>query len=219
MNAATQSNISIKSTGYQSESKELDVLIYEKSDIPKYLIDRCEELSIENNETYFIFDRSISNLIKSRYTLNKQEKREILLDELVSDDDKFHIGTELYFREMPSRFSYYDTETKETNKYRKYKIVTDFLEKIGFSPNREFNFGLDYDQSYILMFDEPQRSYIIRIKPNLFLSIQSGFTHTGTPNNIFDGFFSRQKILDSISKDSPSIFLSIIRDIKIESIL
>lgn len=193
-------------------------VVYEKSEIPKYLIDRCEELSIEEDKTYFIFDKSISNLVRSREVSEKQEKREIILNELIESDDKFHIGTETYFKEMPSRFSYYDTETKETNRYLRYKMVTDFLEKIGFEPNREFNFGLDYEQSYIISSTgDPLSPYITaRIKPNLFLSIKS----TDSASNIlyiFDGFFSIPKILDSFNR-IPN-FTQIIRDIKIYNIL
>lgn len=116
---------------------------------------------------------------------------------------------------MPSRFSYYDTETKETDRYRKYKIVVDFLTKLGFTPNVEFNFGPEYDQSFLLKMNDI--SFIARVKPNIFLTIQEGFTDEGSPNNIFDGFFNRSKILDGF-KNYPEIF-SIIRDIKLEQIL
>ena len=217
MSAGTQSNINITSSlGFSTPSKEVGEFKYEKSEIPKELIDMCETLSIEKGETYFIFDKSISNIVKSRYINNKEEKREILLDNIISDSDKYHIGSEIHFREMPSRFSYYDTEIKLTDRLLKYKFVTDFLNTIGFIPNREFNFGPDMDQSYNLVIYN--KTYITRLKPNLFLSIQSGFNDTSHPNIIFDGFFSKSKIIDSLNRDSPN-FKEIIRDIKLNIIL
>lgn len=219
MSLATQSNIiNITSTGYQSKSREVQEFSYEKSEIPQHLIDECEKRSIETEEVCFIFDKSISDLINNRYLNDKVQKREILIDQVLDEGEnveKYHIGSELYFREMPSRFSYYDTETKETDRYRKYKIVVDFLTKLGFTPNVEFNFGPEYDQSFLLKMNDI--SFIARVKPNIFLTIQEGFTDEGSPNNIFDGFFNRSKILDGF-KNYPEIF-SIIRDIKLEQIL
>jgi len=216
MSTGTQSNIlTTVKKGYQSVSKEVADFSYEKSDIPQDLIDECERLSKSSDEIYFIFDNSISDLVSNRYSSNKDEKREILIDQLINKVDKFHIGTEMYFREMPSRFSYYDTETKEINRYKKYKILTDFLDSVGFSPSREFNFGPEYDQSFTLSLED--KSFIIRVKPNLFLSIQCGFVNDHQ-NIIFDGFFSRSKIVESLKKESPS-FEQVIRDIKLDIIL
>lgn len=216
MIAATQSNTqtTIKS-GYQSKSREVSDFTYECSEIPQDLIDECEKLSRENDGVYFIFDNSISDLINNRYLSNKVEKREIIIDQLINKNDKFHIGTEMYFREMPSRFSYYDTETKQTDRYKKYKILTDFLDTLGFISNREFNFGPEYDQSYTLSIEG--KSFIARIKPNLFLSIQCGFINDH-PNNIFDGFFSRSRIMESMKKESPNL-IEVIRDIKLNTII
>lgn len=221
MTVATQSNIQTSQVRQPAHGTPKEVLdfLYESSDVPQSLIDECERLSLENNEIYFIFDNSISNLIKSRYASNKEEKREMVLDNIIGTEDKFHIGTELYFREMPSRFSYYDTETKELGKYKRYKLITDFLGIVGFQPAREFNFGQEFDQSYTLTINEEEKkTFIIRIKPNLFLSIQSGFTDNGHPNKIFDGFFSKSKILNSLKKENPN-FTSVIRDIKLDIIL
>lgn len=216
MSAATQSSTqtTVKS-GYQSKSREVSDFTYESSEIPHDLINECERLSSENDETYFIFDNSISDLINNRYLSNKQDKREILIDQLINKNEKYHIGTEMYFREMPSRFSYYDTETKQIDRYKKYKILTNFLDTLGFQSNREFNFGPEYDQSYTLSIED--KSFIVRIKPNLFLSIQCGFRNDH-PNNIFDGFFSRSRIVESLKKESPD-FTQIIRDIKLDIIL
>ena len=218
MKMATQSNIVVKS-GYQSKSKEVSDFTYENKEIPQSLIDECEKRFIDSGEIHFIFDNTVSNIIKNRYD-SKAEKREILIDDLLDDSYttslNFHIGSELYFREMPSRFSYYDTETKETCRYKKYKILTNFLDTLGFSPLSEFNFGPEYDQSYTLL--TSGKNIIIRVKPNLFLSIQSGFTDDYHQRIIFDGFFSRSKIMESLKNELPN-FTEVIRDIKLNTIL
>lgn len=220
---ATQSNT--VSNGLQTSqirqsahgrSKEVSDFTYEKSDIPQSMIDECENLSLETDEVYFIFDNSVSNLIKKRYEREIDKKREIIIDNMLNTGDRFHIGSSMYFTEMPSRFSYYDTETKETDRYKKYKILTDFLSMAGFTPNTEFNFGPEYDQSYTLSIDD--KSFIVRVRPNLFLSIQCGFLSNYHQNIIFNGFFSKSKISGSLKKESPN-FTSLVRDIKLDIIL
>jgi len=210
--------------------KEISNFTYERSEIPQELIDECEKFAIESGETYFIFDNEISYHIKSRYSNNKEDKRDFNLSQLLSTD-KFHIGTDLYFREMPSRFSYYDTETKSFDRYHRYNIVVDFFKKMRFEPS-EFNLGPEYEQSFILEIrntDEDSESYqkiyhkyIMRLKPNLFLSISSeNFESLSIPipNIPYIGFFNKSKIIEFIRKNSPSNYKSIIREITIDQIL
>ena len=213
MSLGTQSTVEVKSSGYQSKSMDVLDFIYERSEIPKDLIEECEKSSLEMGEIYFIFDNSVSNLIRSRYEDDKSLKREMNIDEIIGYDEKFHIGSESYFREMPSRFSYYDTETKECDRYKKYKIVTEFLKSLDFKPS-EFNLGPEYDQSFI--FQHEDIHLILRLKPNLFLTIQDGFTDSFHPNNIFDGFFCKSKILNSVRERIPS---DLIRELKLNQIL
>lgn len=54
----------------------------------------------------------------------------------------------LDFINLPSRFSYYDTETKLVGRYKRYQFVVDFFKKLGFKPS-ESNFGPEFEQSFI----------------------------------------------------------------------
>ena len=213
MSLGTQSKIEVKSAGYQSKSIEVLDFKYENSEVPQDLIDQCEKASESFGETYFIFDNSVSNFLKSRYMDDKSLNREIKIDEILGHDEKFHIGSETYFREMPSRFSYYDTETKECNRYKKYNIVIDFIKSLGFSPS-EFNLGPEFDQSFT--FKHEDINLILRLKPNLFLTIQDGFTDSFHPNNIFDGFFSKSKIFKAVTDRIP---IDVIRGLKLKEII
>ena len=193
--------------------KEFGDISYERSEIPQSLIDDCNNLHLETGEIHFIFDNYVSNKLKSRYT-SKEEKRDINLSELLSSD-KYHVGNELYFREIPSRFSYYDSETKLSDRYKRYNELVNFFKRLSFTPS-DFNLGPEYEQSYTLTIienNELLQKYILRIRPNLFISLSDN------SNSNIDLFFNKSKIFDFIKKTSGENYKSIIRDIKIEEIL
>ena len=148
--------------------------------------------------------------------MNKEEKRDFSLTELLSVD-KYHVGSELYFREMPSRFSYYDTETKLSCRYKRYQIVVDFFKRMSFESS-EFNLGPEYEQSFTLesIDGDEVLKYILRIRPNLFLNI-SAITKDGIAS--IDLFFDKSKILEFIKETSNDNYKEIIRNITIEQIL
>lgn len=162
----------------EKEKKELPSIDfkYEDSEIPKEFIDKCELLSEETGETYFIFDTLISNRISNIYL-----------------EDTYHVGTELDFLGLPSRFSYYDTETKIVDIYKKYDYVTDFLKKMAFIPSVS-NLGFEYEQSYIYEFSDEDgyERFIIRLQPNLFLKIL--YQSPEKYDTVFNGFFNKSKI-------------------------
>ena len=191
-----------------SEIKNNDFCInYERSEIPQELIDECERLQEEDvDSTYFIFDSSITTNLLSRHS-SKEDKRELVLTELLSDE-KYHIGNEYNFNELPSRFSYYDTETKLTDRYKRYNYVISFIKKIGFVPS-ESNFGPEFEQSYILVIGGCK--FIIRLRPNLFLDI---VIDGGKP---YSGFFKKSAILNTLGRYCD--ITGIIRDIKLDQIL
>lgn len=195
-------------------SKEEHFLSYEKSEIDKLLIDECERLSIENDEIYFLFDTKLSSFINKRNAKSKEDKRDNVISELL-ENSHYHIGTELDFKEMPSRFSYYDTETKLTCRYEKYKLVVDFLNSLGFQPS-ETNLGQEMEQSFILECDNSLK-IIIRIQPNLLLKIIT--QNEGGINTVYNGFFSKAKIYESFTKESNNELKVTIRDSKIKNIL
>jgi len=189
---------------------------YEKSEIDQYFIDECEKRAEETGEIHFLFDTKLSHFVKKKNILNKEDRRESDLSELL-ENDVYHIGTEIDFNQMPSRFSYYDTETKLKCRYEKYSFVLDFIKSLGFEPS-EFNFGPEMEQAYILELREDKyvEKFIIRLQPNLFLKLihmKDDF------NTIYNGFFSKTKIFEAIDKQSGILSKVLIRDAKIKDIL
>ena len=118
---------------------------------------------------------------------------------------------------MPSRFSYYDTETKLKCRYEKYSFVLDFLKSLGFEPS-EFNLGPEMEQSYILELREGEdiEKFIIRLQPNLFMKLihmRDDF------NTLYNGFFSKTNIFEAFMNVNSYLPLNYIRDTKIKDIL
>jgi hypothetical protein len=197
--------------------KEESTLSYETAEIEQYFIDECERIAEESGETQFLFDTKLSHFVKKRNILNKEDRRESDLSELL-ENDAYHIGTEKDFSMMPSRFSYYDTETKLKCRYEKYSFVKKFIESLGFEPS-EFNLGPEMEQAYILELRENDEieKFIIRLQPNLFLKLivqKEGFFHT-----IYNGFFSKRKIFDAMDQHSGNLSKILIRDAKLKNIL
>lgn len=188
---------------------------YKENDIKQSLIEECEELSVKNNKTYFIFDDMVSNRIKSNNQITPEILREEKLNILLEDEDSYHIGTEDDFKGLPSRYSYYDTETKLIGRYRRYDFVTSYLSKIGFTPIIT-NLGPEYEQSYLIeLVDE---KFICRLKPNLFLKIiyQNSYFSDYEHKTIFEGFFKKTEIFEIMKSVAGKSFL---RDLKLSQIL
>ena len=193
-----------------SDSKEECTFEYEISEIEQHFIDECDRLAEETGETHFLFDTKLSNFIKKKKSINKEEL--CLLEE-----EAYHIGTEIDFGAMPSRFSYYDTETKLKDRYEKYAFATRFIESLHFVAS-EFNLGQEMEQSYILELREGEdmEKFIIRLQPNLFVKIIHIIDDF---NTIYSGFFSKIKMFESIDKHSGKLSKILIRDSKIKNIL
>jgi len=190
---------------------------YEKSEIDQYFIDECEKRSKDTGEIHFLFDTKLSHYIKRNNIYDKEDKRDSLLSEIL-ESEVYHIGTIKEFDRMPSRFSYYDTETKLKCRYKKYSLVTNFIKNLGFLPS-EFNLGPEMEQSYILELreDDDIEKFIIRLQPNLFLKIM--IQNENELKTIYNGFFSKKDIFESIDKYSTNLSKILIRDAKIEDIL
>ena len=192
--------------------EDLGELKRETADVEQSLIDRCERLAEETGMTHFLFDTDTSLKIKKLTIYDKTDRRDILLSELI-DDDPYEIGTENDFRVMPSRFSYYDTETKLTCRYKKHNFATEWFKQIGFKSG-EFNYGAEYENSFTLDLEDGCK-LIIRLQPNLTLKlIYAEELHMV----IYSGFFSRVNILNAIERKLPD-FKSIVRDEKINIII
>lgn len=184
----------------------------ENADIEQNLIDKCERLAEETGMTHFLFDTDTSLKIKKLTSSNNSDRRDIILSELL-DVDPYEIGNENDFRVMPSRFSYYDTETKLTCRYQKHNFATEWFKKIGFKSG-EFNYGAEYENSFTLDLEDGYK-LIIRLQPNLTIKlIYAEELHMV----IYSGFFSKVNILNAIERKLPD-FKSIVRDEKINIII
>ena len=194
-----------------SDSKEECTFNYERSEIEQHFIDECDKLAEETGETHFLFDTKLSHFIKRKNIFKKEES------DLSQLEEAYHIGTEIEFGAMPSRFSYYDTETKLKDRYEKYAFATRFIESLHFVAS-EFNLGQEMEQSYILELREGEdmEKFIIRLQPNLFLKIIHIIDDF---NTIYSGFFSKIKMFESIDKHSGKLSKILIRDSKIKNIL
>jgi hypothetical protein len=185
-------------------------------EIPQHLIDECEKLSSENEMTYFIFDKNETNTINLELRPNKETERDVKIDDLIGED--FHIGTIDDFNDMPSRLTVYDTETKLVGRYDRYKFVVDLFTNLGFEPSIN-NFGPEFEQTFSLSVErngEYGEFWLIRLQPNLFLSIKySRYDESEASNlEVFNGFFNRNKIFESLLNSSKSLTHKI-RDMKL----
>jgi hypothetical protein len=181
----------------------------ETAEVEQRLIDECERLAEETGKIHFLFDTETSLKIKRLTAYDKEDKREILLSELF-DDDIYEVVDENGFREMPSRFSYYDTETKLTCRYKKHSYAIDWFRKIGFIPS-EHNYGAEYENSFTLDLENGEK-LIIRLQPNLSVKLIHAEEYHMV---IYAGFFSKLNILNAIEKRIPD-FKSIVRDAKLD---
>ncbi len=190
------------------------------SDIPQSLIDECERLS-KDGMTRFIFDKHLTNTARRRVSSSKQETRDIDIDDILSDD--YYISDEDEFNLMPSRFPYYDTETKTTCRWSKHKMAIEWFKKLGFEPGLS-NVGPEFEQSFTLsVYDEETGGIlykcILRVQPNLFISLVA--EHGDFIENIktvYKGFFKKREILRLLAETSPDIYKMIVRDVKLEEI-
>ena len=187
-----------------------------QSEVPQSLIEECERLC-KDGKTRFIFDKHLTNAARKRISHSKKERKDINLDEYyISDESEFNL--------MPSRFPYYDTETKMTCRWTKHKVVTEWFKKLGFKPGLS-NVGPEMEQSFTLsVYDDETGGIlykcILRIQPNLFVNLIA--EHGDFIENIktmYKGFFKKSEILRLLNETSPSIYKMIVREVKLEEIL
>ena len=206
----------------EQEKPHESFFTYEKTEVPQELIDDCERTASLTEETYFIFDSEITKKVISNSS-SREEKLAYLTGELDEElekySDTYHIGDISFFDGFPSRFSYYDTETKLTCRYKKIDLVIEYLDKLGFTKS-QFNYGAEYEQSfYIEIRDEDNKfieKFIVRLQPNLFLKVIYSSDSNVT---IYNGFFNKEKIMNSISKVSIVGYQCIMRNVKLEKLL
>ena len=188
---------------------------------PQSLIDECERLCIDG-VTRFIFDKHLTNTARRKVSYSKQETRDIDLDDILLDE--YYISDEKEFELMPSRFPYYDTETKMTCRWSKHKIVTEWFKKLGFNPGLS-NVGPEMEQSFTLsVYDDETGGIlykcILRIQPNLFVTLLAEYgDFIENKKTVYKGFFKKKEILRLLNETSPEIYKMIVREVKLEEIL
>ena len=171
--------------------------------ISQWLIDKANDISDETGTIQCIYDMC---------------EIEFIDHSIDSDncDDFFYIDSWIGLEGLPSRHTYYDTETRLVNFLDRHFNIRNFLKILNFKP-LDIN-GFEQNE----MFFEPKReiSYrnlnnsnvIIRVKPNLMIEF-SKFDHIGL-NKRFTFFYNRNQILSllNITKEE-------LREIKLKSIL
>lgn len=192
-----------------------------QSVVPQSLIDECEELC-KDGQIRFVFDKHLTNTARKRISHSKKETRDINLDEILLDD--YYISDESEFELMPSRFPYYDTETKMTCRWSKHKMVIDWFEKLGFQPGPS-NVGPEMEQSFTLsVYDDETGGIlykcILRIQPNLFVTLIAEYgDFIENKKTFYKGFFKKIEILRLLDETSPDVYKMIVREVKLEEIL
>jgi len=192
--------------------ENLEIFKHENSEIPKSLIDDCNFIAEKTGKIHFIFDKNIKNIINRNNIKNTEEIRDAKIDEILDDTIQYYIGDENEFDGMPSRFSYYDTDTKLLGRYERYNHVIKFLNEFGFQPGFA-NYGPEFEQSFFLIIESGK--IILRLQPNLRISLRR-INENGNEVN-YNGFFCKERIYNYL-KDiiGDSELKSLVRDIKLK---
>ena len=182
------------------------------NDIPQNLIDMCNKLSEENGIIHFIFDKNTKNIINRNNNKKIDEIRDSKIEEILDDEESYYIGNENEFNALPSRFSYYDTETKLVGRYNRYDYVLKFVKEFGFQPGFA-NYGPEFEQSFFLIIESGK--IILRLQPNLNISLRR-VDHDGE-QKVYSGFFSKSRIYTYLKNIIGELELqSLVRDIKLK---
>ena len=195
--------------------EDYSTFTYERSDIPKSLIDECNQLG-ENGNIYFIFDKNIKNIV-NRNNTSIEVLRDNKIDEILNDECKYYIADENEFSSMASRFAYYDSEIRLSGRYDRYNHVLEFFKILNFEPGFG-NFGPELEQAffYIVNYESVSYKIILRIQPNLFIHLKKV---ENDREKTYNGFFSKSRIYDFLkSAMGDSEFKALVRDSKLEQL-
>lgn len=178
---------------FKEEEKEIKspIDLYSSEVVSTDVIDLCNNLSLSNNQTLFIFDRRINNYFN---ILTEVDNIDIFYV-----DEKYFISNKNGFYPN-SRMPLYDTNIKIANIYDRYNYAYSWIKNhLGFKAS-EWNLGREYEQNFT------RANYSICLRPNLTLVVKK-FT-----NVEYDGYFSISELYKFIPKDEA-------RDLKIKSLL
>lgn len=187
----------------------------DNNDVSISLINECNRLSKETGTIHFIFDKETKNIINRNNNKKIDEIRDSKIEEILDDEESYYIGNENEFNALPSRFSYYDTETKLVGRYNRYNYVLKFVKEFGFQPGFA-NYGPEFEQSFFLNIQSGK--LIIRIQPNLHISLRR-IDENGDVR-VYNGFFSKSKIYNYLKNIIGDSYLkSLVRDVKLKYLL
>ena len=196
--------------------EDFSCFTYERSEIPQSLIDECNKLGEENDKIFFIFDKNIKNVV-NRNNKSIEVLRDNKLDEILDGEIKYYIADENEFNSMPSRFSYYDSEIKLSDRYDRYNHVLNFFKILNFEPGFG-NLGPEFEQAffYIVNYGDISYKIILRIQPNLFIYLK---VDENGREKTYNGFFSKSRVYKFLkSAIGDSDFKALVRDSKLEQL-
>jgi hypothetical protein len=162
------------------------------------LIKEANRRSEETGEVFFVLS-STSEVIQK----DLQQKRDEVID-IIIDEPNYYISNVLEY----SRHSIYDTETRETDKYKRLEHIYQSLSEIGFTP--KFDIGDNIEKTFT------GYGTILTLKPNLMIDVKL------FGDVFYNGFFSISKIIKSLDRAQELGYIKVIewiRDLKINSIL
>lgn len=192
--------------------EELDTLKNNNNEVSISLINKCNKLFEETGIIHFIFDKNTKNIINRNNDKTIDEIRDSKIERILDDEESYYIGNENEFNGLPSRFSYYDTETKLIGRYNRYNYILNFINEFGFQPGFA-NYGPEFEQSFFLIIESGK--IILRLQPNLNISLRR-VDHDGE-QKVYSGFFSKSRIYNYLKNIiGESELQSLVRDIKLK---
>jgi hypothetical protein len=161
-------------------------------------IDKCLELSKQNNDIAFVFKKDTG---------------------YGDDSESEYIVSDITMMEnYPSRVPIYDSQFKQLNKYRKFDRVYSVISKLGFNPSVS-NLGEKYEQVFTRQIDLNNEKSILnlRLQPNLFCRID--YLSSDGLMSPYKGYFEYNRIYSSLAHLEDINLKQFLRDIVIDEIL
>ena len=194
-------------------------------------IKECERLALETGEPHFVLDWKTLHEIKKKTAVNKDDKREADLEEIL-DEQEYEIGDWTTVQQMPSMEIFYDSVSKLTNQEERTKWAINQLERLGFITNSIIdlvdeedrkglyvNYNIEFSMRLPLGHGEDLNA---KISPNLLTKI-THFTINSVIyelSEIYNGYLITDDILEAITNNVKAEAMKpVIRDMKITNLL
>jgi hypothetical protein len=167
------------------------------------LIEKCDRISLENNEIYFIIQNN--NVMYSDGT-----------------DDDFVIVDHTIFETHPSIFVVYDSEFKELNNFTKFEKAYDILNRLGFNASGDYNCRIEQNFNMSVYDEDKRANMIVRVtlSPNMTIKfIKSIESPHYLLSQTVKVYFRESWILSQIYKIKNKNLKQHIRGLKIKQII